>query len=103
MRYPSMKWIVVDYLTAMDIDDRNYYLQVGQAVKKLRDLAKEIDVFVILVSQLNRKLEDRKDKRPNLADLRDSGILKNSLTLSCFCTAKATTTPASLTATKATG
>ena len=76
MRYPSMKWIAVDYLTAMDIDDRNYYLQVGQAVKKLRDLAKEIDVFVILVSQLNRKLEDRKDKRPNLADLRDSGNIE---------------------------
>ena len=70
-----MKWVAVDYLTAMKIDDRNYYLQVGQAVKKLRDLAKEIDVFVILVSQLNRKHLDRKVMRPILADFRDSGII----------------------------
>lgn len=76
MRNPNMKWVAVDYLTAMNIDDRQYYLQVGQAVKKLRDLAKEIDVFVVLLAQLNRGVETRNDKRPLMSDLRDSGNIE---------------------------
>lgn len=76
MRNPGMKWIAVDYLTAMDIDTKSYYLSVGQAVKKLRDLAKELNVFVVLLSQLNRGVELRPNKRPLLSDLRDSGNIE---------------------------
>ena len=64
MRNPGMKWVAVDYLTAMNMDEKYYYLQVGQAVKKLRDLAKEIDVFVMLLAQLNRSVESRQENGP---------------------------------------
>lgn len=76
MRNPGMKWVAVDYLTAMNMDEKYYYLQVGQAVKKLRDLAKEIDVFVMLLAQLNRSVESRQEKRPLMSDLRASGNIE---------------------------
>lgn len=77
MREPQMKWIAVDYLTAMYFDPRqNRYLAIGEAVLKLRNLAKELDVFVVLVSQLNRGVESRSNKRPVMSDLRDSGNIE---------------------------
>lgn len=77
MRTPDLKWIVVDYLTALSFDPRqSQYLAVGDAALKLRNLAEEIDIFVVLISQLNRGVETRSDKRPVKADLRDSGNLE---------------------------
>ena len=76
MRSPGLKWIVVDYLTCLRFPGKNQHLEVGDAVKKLRDLAEELDVFVLLLAQLNRGIESRKDKRPLMSDLRDSGNIE---------------------------
>ena len=77
MKNPDMKWLAIDYLTAMKFDPRmRHDLAVGDACLKLRDLAEEIDVFIVLLSQLNRGLENRPDKRPLMSDLRDSGNIE---------------------------
>lgn len=77
MRSPDMKWIVVDYLTCLNFAGRdNHTLKVGNAVKALRDLAEELNIFVLLLAQLNRSLESRDDKRPMMSDLRDSGNIE---------------------------
>ncbi len=76
MRTPEMKWIVVDYLTCLRFPGKNQHLEVGEAVKKLRDLAEELNIFVLLLAQLNRGIEARNDKRPLMSDLRDSGNIE---------------------------
>jgi replicative DNA helicase len=66
--------VVVDYIGLLDSDRReNRNLEVSEITRKLKRLAKELACPVIAVSQLNRKLEDRSDKRPINSDLRDSG------------------------------
>lgn len=78
MRNPGLKWIAVDYLTAMSFDAKKQRqdLAVGEATLKLRNLAEELDVFVVLLSQLNRSVEQRDNKRPQKSDLRDSGNIE---------------------------
>lgn len=77
MRNPDLTWIAIDYLTAISFDSRqSRYLAVGDAALKLRNLAEEINVFVVLLSQLNRGVETQRNKRPSKADLRDSGNLE---------------------------
>ena len=77
MRNQGIKWIAVDYLTAMSFNPKQpQHLAVGEAVGKLRNLAEEIDVFVVLLSQLNRGVETRTNKRPMKSDLRDSGNIE---------------------------
>lgn len=49
---------------------------VGEACRQFKDLAEELDVALVLLSQLNRSVEAREDKRPTLADLRDSGEIE---------------------------
>jgi len=69
--------IVVDYLTLMDGDssERND-LKYGEITKQLKGLAKELDCVVLLLTQLNRGLETRPDKRPMPSDSRDTGQIE---------------------------
>ena len=69
--------IIVDYLGLMtggDGDKRHE--QIGSYSRGLKALAKELGVAVIALAQLNRKVEDRPDRRPVLSDLRDSGEIE---------------------------
>lgn len=69
--------IMIDYLTLMKADkaERND-LAYGNITKALKDLAKELSCVVVLLTQLNRKLEDRADKRPLPSDSRDTGQIE---------------------------
>ena len=60
--------------------------EVGDIVRELKSLAKELDVPIIVTSQLNRGVETRagNEKRPQLADLRDSGEIENVADIVCF-------------------
>jgi replicative DNA helicase len=72
--------IIIDYLqlAEMKTDHRNYNRTdlVSEASSDAKRLAKELQVPVLLLSQLNRGLETRPGKRPELADLRDSGAIE---------------------------
>ncbi|HHU60543.1 MAG: replicative DNA helicase [Bacillota bacterium] len=77
--HPNLGLIVIDYLQLVKPpgdSNRSWSLIVGEMVRELRDLAGELDVPLILLSQLNRGVESRESKRPMMSDLRDSGNIE---------------------------
>ncbi len=68
--------VVIDYLGLMRGKGDNRAQEVGSISRGLKALAKELQVPVIALAQLNRATETRTDKRPTLADLRDSGEIE---------------------------
>ncbi len=77
-RYGDLGLIVVDYLQLMASPGRrseNRQVEVSELSRGLKILARELETPVVTLSQLNRQLEYRQDKRPMLADLRESGCL----------------------------
>lgn len=86
-RKVGLKMIVVDYLGFMKssehTNERND-LKVAQITSGLKALAKEMNIPVILLSQLSRQVEQREDKRPMLSDLRDSGAIEQDADVVMF-------------------
>ncbi|CDL84533.1 SPI-7-type island replicative DNA helicase [Xenorhabdus cabanillasii] len=77
--------IVIDYLQLMrSPDQENRTIEIGEISRSLKALAKELRCPVLALSQLNRQLEQRKDKRPVNGDLRDSGSLEQDADLILF-------------------
>ena len=76
-RYGDLGLIVVDYLQLMTPPGRseNRQVEVSELSRGLKILARELEAPVVVGAQLNRQLEYRQDKRPMLADLRESGCL----------------------------
>ncbi len=68
--------LVVDYLQLMNGPGDNRNAQIETITRGLKNLAKELGCAILLLSQLNRKLEDRPNKRPQPSDLRDSGSIE---------------------------
>ncbi|QFS52879.1 replicative DNA helicase [Nostoc sphaeroides] len=76
-QHGQVKLVVIDYLQLMVDSSSNRLTQmIGHVTRELKLLARECNVPIMLLSQLNRGVEDRNDKRPMLSDLRDSGRIE---------------------------
>jgi replicative DNA helicase len=78
------KVIFVDYLQLMSLDsgnEANMVQAISRLTRSLKQLAKKLGVAIVILSQLNRSVESRNDKRPMMSDLRDSGSIEQDSNL----------------------
>ena len=74
----GLKLIILDYLQLMSSINKspNRVQEISEITQGLKSVAKELNVPIVALSQLSRAVEQREDKRPQLADLRESGTIE---------------------------
>ncbi|AHG63168.1 replicative DNA helicase [Advenella mimigardefordensis] len=83
-RKHGLKVLVIDYLQLMVGEGANRNAEIEGITRGLKALALEMDIAIILLSQLNRSLESRPNKRPLPSDLRDSGAIEQDCDMALF-------------------